>query len=97
MADRNYKGKVPRTEGWDYIAAIEEESVRWFVFMKDNPDNEWLTVKVVADGRVPFKANYWLGWNGKRFAQVQDTFAIMQRRPELLKAVERLIDGYSLL
>jgi hypothetical protein len=96
MTDRMYRGKRPRTEGWEHIASIEDD-VRWLVFVKDNPDNEWLTVKVVADGRVPFKANYWLGWNGKRFAQVQDTFAIMQRRPELLKVVERLIDGYSLL
>ena len=95
MTERKYKGKKPRTEGWEQIAAIEDE-VRWLVFVKDNPDNEWITVKVVADGRVPFKANYWLGWNGKRFAQVQDTFAIMQRRPELLKVVERLIDGYDL-
>lgn len=95
MTERKYKGKKPRTEGWEQIAVIEEE-VRWLVFVKDNPDNEWMTVKVVADGRVPFKANYWLGWNGKRFAQVQDTFAIMQRRPELLKVVERLIDGYDL-
>lgn len=96
MADRRYKGKRPRTEGWEQIAVIEDDA-RWLVFVKDNPDNEWLTVKIAADGRVPFKANYWLGWNGKRFAQVQDTFAIMQRRPELFKVVERLIDGYSLL
>lgn len=96
MKQRMYKGKQPRTEGWEQIAVIEED-VRWLVFVKHSPDTDWLTVKVVADGRVPCKANYWLGWNGKRFAQVQDTFAIMQRRPELLKAVERLIDGYDLL
>jgi len=96
MTDRMYKGKRPRTDGWEQIAVIEDD-VCWIVFVKDNPDNEWLTVKVVADGRVPFKANYWLGWNGKRFAQVQDTFAIMQRRPELLKVVQRLVEGYELL
>lgn len=96
MTERKYKGKKPRTEGWEQIAVIEDD-VRWLVFVKDNPDSGWMTVKLVADGRVPFKANYWLGWNGKRFAQVQDVFAIMQRRPEMLKVVERLVDGYSLL
>ena len=96
MTDRMYRGKKPRTEGWEQIAVLEDDA-RWFVFVKDSPDSEWITVKVVADGRVPFKANYWFGWNGKRFAQVQDTFAIMQRRPELLKVVQRLLDGYSLL
>lgn len=96
MTDKMYKGKRPRTEGWVQVAVIEGD-VRWLMFVKDNPDNEWLTVKLAADGRVPFKANYWLGWNGTRFAQQQDAFAIMQRRPELLKAVERLLEGYSLL
>lgn len=95
MTERKYKGKKPRTEGWEQIAAIDDE-VWWLVFVKNSPTSEWMTVKVVADGRVPCKANYWLGWNGKRFAQVQDAFAIMQRRPELLKAVERLVEGYDL-
>lgn len=96
MTDKMYKGKRPRTGGWEQIGEVESEG-RWLVFVKDNPDSAWVTVKLAADGRVPFKANYWLGWNGKRFAQQQDAFAIMQRRPELLRAVERLIDGYSLL
>jgi len=96
MADRMYRGKPPRTKGWEQIAQIEDD-VRWLVFVKDSPDSEWVTVKLVADGRVPFKANYWLGWNGRRFSQQQDTFAIMQRRPELLKAVQRMVEGYELL
>lgn len=96
MTARMYKGKRPRTDGWEQLAEIEDD-VRWLVFVKDDPDSEWLTVKVVADGRVPHKANYWLGWNGKRFAQQQDAFAIIQRRPELLRAVERLIGAYELL
>ena len=95
MTDKMYKGKKPRTAGWEQIGEVENEC-RWLVFVKDGAKSEWMTVKVVADGRAPSKANYWLGWNGKRFAQQQDAFAIMQRRPELLRAVERLIEGHEL-
>lgn len=96
MTERKYKGKKPRTEGWEQIAAIEDE-VRWLVFVKDNPDSEWMTVKVVADGRAQGKANYWLGWNGKHFANFKDMLALVQHRPELLREVGRLIAGYDLL
>ena len=96
MTDKMYKGKKPRTDGWEQLAVIEGD-VRWLAFVKDTPDSEWITVKLVADGRAPRKANYWLGWDGKRFANFKDTLALMEHRPELLKAVERMLDGYSLL
>jgi hypothetical protein len=94
-----YRGKPPRTEGWEQIAQIEDD-VRWFVFVKDSPDSEWITVKLVADGRVPCKANYWLGWNGLRWARHGDLVALM-RRPSLLAEVEQRLreraDGLDLL
>lgn len=95
MTEKMYKGKKPRTSGWEQIGEVENDC-RWLVFVKDSPDSEWMTVKVVAVDRAPSKANYWLGWNGKRFAQQQDAFAIMQHRPELLRAAERMLEGHSL-
>ena len=96
MTDKMYKGKKPRTDGWEHIGDIEQD-VRWRVFVKQRADTDWLSAKVAADGRAPKKANYWLGWNGKRFSQQIDTFAMMQDRPELLHKVERMLEAYSLL
>ena len=96
MNDKMYKGKPPRSEGWERIGAIEQD-VRWLVFVRQNADTDWLTAKVVADGRAQGKANYWLGWNGKRFAQQTDAFSIVQQRPELLEAVEQMLEGYALI
>jgi hypothetical protein len=96
MVDRRYRGKKPRTEGWKQIGEVEDGG-RWFVFVYESGDSEWLTAKVVFDGRIACKANYRLGWNGKRFSQQQDTFAILHRRPELLHKVERMLEGYALI
>jgi hypothetical protein len=67
------------------------------VFVRENANSEWLSVKVVADGRAPNKANYWLGWNGKRFAQQGDGFTIMQQRQTLLGSVKTLMEALDLL
>lgn len=91
-----YTGKPPKTEGWNKLGVIEHGG-RWFVFVKEGNESEWLTAKIVSDGRALSKANYWLGWNGKRFNQQQDTFAMLQQRPELMHKVERMLEGYSLL
>jgi len=96
MTDKMYKGKKPRTDGWEQIGEIEQD-VRWRLFVRQKADTEWLTVKVAAVGRASGKANYWLGWNGKRFSQQTDTFAMMQGRPELLHKVEQMLEGYSLI
>ena len=96
MNDKMYKGKKPRTSGWEQIGMIENDR-QWRVFVKENVESGWMTVKVAAIGRAQGKANYWLGWNGKRFSQQQDTFAILQQRPELLHKVERMLEGHSLI
>lgn len=96
MTDKMYKGKKPRTAGWEHIGDIEQD-VRWRMFVRQKADTDWLTVKVAAAGRAQGKANYWLGWNGKRFSQQQDTFAMLQQRPELLHKVERMLEGHSLI
>jgi len=96
MSVKTYTGKKPRTYGWQQIGVIENDG-QWWMFVKENADNGWASVKVVADGRAQGKANYWLGWDGKRFANFKDTLAMMQHRPELLHKVERMLEAYSLL
>jgi hypothetical protein len=90
-------GGIPRRAGGRMDIGDIEQDGCWRMFVKENADNGWASVKVVADGRARGKANYWLGWDGRRFANFKDTLALMQHRPELLKAVERMLDGYSLL
>jgi len=96
MADKMYKGGLPRARGWEKIGVIEQD-VRWLLFVKDDADNDWVSVKVVADGRAPKKANYWLGWNGSRFSWRTDMVSLVQQRPDLLDSVEKMMEGYSLL
>ena len=50
----------------------------------------WRMVKVAAAGSVPRKANYWLSWDGKRFARGKDIAIMASGRPELLAAVHAL-------
>jgi hypothetical protein len=96
MNVKMYKGKKPCTDGWEHIGVIENDG-QWHMFVKENADNEWASVKVVAAERAQRKANYWLGWDGKRFANFKDTLAMMQHRPELLRKVEQMLDGLSLI
>lgn len=96
MTDKMYKGKKPRADGWEQIGAIEQDTC-WRVFVRESADTDWITVKVAADGRAPKKANYWLGWDGKRFSWRTDMVALVQQRPELLKRVEQMLEGYSLI
>ena len=96
MNAKMYRGRKPRTEGWEHIGDIEQD-VYWRMFVKENADSEWASVKVVAAGRARGKANYWLGWDGKRFANFKDMLALAQHRPDLLHMVERMLEGYSLI
>jgi len=93
MVVKNYTGKKPRAAGWLEIGAVEGDGCRWLVFVR--PDDEWSTVKVVADGRAPTKANYWLGWNGFRFSRATDLAILAQHRPAVLEAVERMLRDFG--
>jgi len=88
MSVKNYTGKKPRGYGWREVGLVKGD-VRWRVFVRENADTEWLTVKVVADGSAPAKANYWLGWDGSRFGRHADLVSLAQKRPAVLEGVEK--------
>jgi len=96
MTGKNYRGNKPHGDGWELVGTVEDD-LRWFVFVRENANSEWLSVKVVADGKAPNKAIYWLGWNGKRFAQQGDGFTIMQQRQTLFGNVKALMEAFDLL
>lgn len=84
---------------WDLLGTVVD-GVRWLVYQRKAPGSEWSTIKVVADGRVASKANYWLGWNGSRFGRQSDLFTLLMR-PALFAAVTEMLgtqaEGHDLL
>ena len=55
---------------------------------------DWVNLKLVLKKphRAP-KANYWLAWNGKRFAKNHDEEVLRKRQPEVYAAVLRFANG----
>lgn len=62
---RNYRGSHPSESlGWRKVGDVEDNDVVWSIYEKPSPSNEeWVTVKVVANRAVPNKANYWISVN----------------------------------
>ena len=90
---RNYEGNPESGKDWTPIGeAGTHDGAVWLVAKRKKPtnDTDWRMVKVAAAGSVPRKANYWLGWDGKRFARGKDIAIMASGRPELLAAVHAL-------
>ena len=85
-----YAGRHPSaSDGWEQIGAFEG----WKVYTKGQAHtDEWITCKVVADGRVERKANYWLTKNIKtgQCGFARDLAIMKNHRPELHQFVEGL-------
>lgn len=84
--ERTYIGNHESEEtGWIRIGNVEEEhGLEWTLYSKAQPNSDgWDYVKVVAAGRAAKKANYWLSWNGRRFATGRDFVNLNQHRKAL--------------
>ena len=96
---KRYRGRKPVGPEWAQIAVVDDAQ-RWFVYIRPDVSGDWATVKVVADGRASGKANYWLGWNGSRWARQGDLVTLTERA-SLLAEVEKILrarsDGLDLL
>ena len=96
--ERTYFGNHESEEtGWIRIGDVGKcDGVRWVIYRKAQPtSDEWDYIKVVADGRVPRKANYWLSWNGTRFGMGGDFSKLAQHRKELCNMVLSFMDGWE--
>lgn len=90
---RNYEGNPESGGHWMLVGeAGKHDGALWLVAKRKKPtnDTDWRMVKVSAVGRAPRKANYWLSWDGKRFARGKDIAIMASGRPELLAAVHAL-------
>ena len=92
-----YAGKVPSTEeNWSHIETVVDPSdkTKWMVFSKAQEHTpDWVTYKIVANGRAENKANYWLVRNltTGQLGFARD-FAIMrEKRPALHAQVESIL------
>tara|TARA_R110000868_G_scaffold274808_3_gene534472 strand:+ start:522 stop:803 length:282 start_codon:yes stop_codon:yes gene_type:complete len=86
-----YGGRIPdEADGWKLKAEIRDEDQKWFLFEKlQTHSDEWITYKVVADGKVEKKANYWVVKNIKtgRQAYPADMELMKQHRLNLFKQI----------
>lgn len=89
---KNYRGNIPKkSDGWGSIGDVQHEKERWMIFMRPQANSdEWMSVKICADGKVPSKGNYWLSWNAAehRIARSREAGLMQSHRPELYQAVE---------
>lgn len=90
---KGYKGLHPAsTSKWACLGSIDHlDECVWIVYAKPRTDKGWINYKIVAEDRAPYKANYWLGWNGSRFAVSSDYIRLVQDRPELAEAVQDFV------
>lgn len=87
MADRMHRGRHgDKNDGWVKLGPVgNAEGVVWLMFAKKQPsDSGWIYAKLVADGSVRHKANYWLSWNGERFASGGDYVKLIDHRKDIL-------------
>ena len=93
---RMYAGKMPDADaGWEHVGTCRgADGMEWLVFSKSQehaPD--WLTYKIVANGRAANKANYWLVRNAStgQIGFARDFAVMRDTRPELHEQVESII------
>jgi hypothetical protein len=76
----------------------EDDGTEWCVFIKpQNHSDEWFTVKIVANGRAPYKANYWLvtNINTGQIGYARDYAVMRENRPSLHDYVELILIEYK--
>jgi len=88
-----YKGNAEVSEPWSYQGFVGHcDGVAWLLFSRPGQKG-WTMLKLVADGKAPTKANYWLGWDGRRFARSKDHALLQENRPQLRKALLAFLGG----
>lgn len=95
MNMKMYKGQIPPSP-WAQVHRATVDGVEWLVFEKSQAhSDEWVTYKVVANGRASSKANYWMARNKTtgKIAFARDYAIMKTTRPELFSIVEGVIDA----
>ena len=97
MGSKNPKmwcGNPPDEQMWAKVCDLGKfDGINWVMYSKvPDADSPWQLFKLVADGVVPGKANYRMGWNGERLADHPSVQSLQEFRPALAKAVLKVLD-----
>lgn len=96
---KKFKGNPP-SGSWTRVGEVEDDESSWGVFVQQQPNPAWQTIKLCAVEPVVGKGNFWMAWNPsqQRFGNGADTFKLMQHRPSLVAQVQLVLtDGSDLL
>ena len=90
---KSYAGHEPPVEdGWVDVGMVPGRKLRnsyWRIFARvQENQNGWIQIKVFADGWVKYKANFWLDWNGKRFASRWDFLKMQKNFPAMASRIK---------
>lgn len=96
-----YAGNLPKDgEGWEQVGkCMDSDDVEWLVFSKPQDHTpDWMTFKIVANGRAQNKANYWLVKNAVtgQIGFARDYVHMRDSRPELHAQVEAIFKNVIL-
>jgi hypothetical protein len=102
-----YAGNHPdASEGWTQLGEIYDgDGLPWAVYQQDKNKKGWSDVKVAVWDDAPNKGNYWLVWNGSRFAKSSELEKMETHRSALASELRQLMaeyaepdaDGYDLI
>lgn len=89
MSDLLFSGIHPKTEDYLCIGKVSDfKNVEWLfynrTFSKGNTGN-WINFKLIADGNLKTKANFWLAYNfkEKRLAKSPASYYLIEKYGEL--------------
>jgi len=84
---RRFRGHAP--DGGRLLA----ENEKWALYAFGPDRGDWMSVKLVAKGRAPSKANYRFGWGrvAQRLARSRDAALLAAHRPDVYAWVERVL------
>ena len=92
---QTFRGNIPRAEDWMHLHTLRDEETDWLLFFRGarGPDDKgWVNGKLLADGRAPRKANYWLSWRDGRLARHRDAGTLSVGRPALYSLLEEFLN-----
>lgn len=95
-----YKGNRDLSNDWEELFELREiYGAEWSVFSRDtDPGGRYLGLKLLANGYVENKANYWLSWDRKRnrlTSRGLDAKLLKDNRPELFQFVIRNLESLA--
>lgn len=85
----------PHPEKWEVIHDIGVyDGSKWFLARRRGMVSPtWVDLRLFAEGRVPHKASYYLGWNGKKFTNSPHLETLKTYRPEVFNRVLKALGG----